>query len=769
MEFLPPALKAFAPYTQFIVYTEKKVPADYRTGAPCNAHDPNMWTNATTAINAAKNLGNGTGVGFVFTDNDPFFFLDIDNCRDGDSWSPLALTLFAMLPGAACEVSVSGNGLHLFGSTADMPLHVCKNTGLAIELYHTKRYVALTGVNACGDASVNFDAMLPELVAQYFPTAETTPPAEEWNTDAPEDYTGETDDHLLITKALNEAPSAHAVFGKGITFRQLYEGDSDALAKCYPPQNKESAYDESSADLALATKLAWYTGNHHDRILVLMWGSVLCRDKWYREDYLRRTISRACRSNLEWPKRKPDANNKSVTVDSQHSTPAKGFITAAQQVELFKNCVYVKNENKIYTGDWDPVSRDVFNNIHGGYRMPLDADGAKVTRYAWEAFLQSSINGAPAMVETTGFFPRLPHRAIITHDYDRVLNIYRPLNTPKIEGDASRFLRLLELMLPDERDRLIVTSYLAAILQNRGVKFQWCIVLQGVQGNGKTFISRAMEHAIGEKYTHIPNSSEIGGKFNAWMYCKELILVEDLNVRSHRDDTMEALKPMITSKRLEIEKKGQDKFTREVCANFILNTNHKDGVIKAETDRRFAVFYTAQQTLDDLNRDGMGAGGRFFTDLYGWAEKHDGYSIINHYLQTFEIPSEFNPATDCQRAPVTSSTPLVLALSRSVVEIEIEEAIDSGVQGFRGGWVSSHMLEKYLQEKRLAHRLSRSKRRDLLQGLGYVMHPMLVQGRAISVVMPDGVKSTLYVKVGSKNHDIVSNRDIEKAYTDAQN
>ena len=158
MDVIPEALVAFANHRQFIlckVTPSKtkpgkmdKFPVDYRTARVASAHNPDMWLDAKTAISIAKLYGDQYFVGFVFTDNDPFFFLDIDNCLQANgSWSPLALELIGALPGAAVEISQSRKGLHLYGSySGAMPEHACKNTDLGIELYHKDRFVVLTGV-----------------------------------------------------------------------------------------------------------------------------------------------------------------------------------------------------------------------------------------------------------------------------------------------------------------------------------------------------------------------------------------------------------------------------------------------------------------------------------------------------------------------------------------------------------------------------------------------------------------------------------------------
>src|SRR5215831_9913154 len=95
-------------YNQFIIYTilpsknrtgkKDKIPVNWRTGQPANAHDPKIWLSLDQARIKAKELN--AGVGFVFTDNDPFFFLDIDEAYDGSKWSNVAIDLATRFGGA---------------------------------------------------------------------------------------------------------------------------------------------------------------------------------------------------------------------------------------------------------------------------------------------------------------------------------------------------------------------------------------------------------------------------------------------------------------------------------------------------------------------------------------------------------------------------------------------------------------------------------------------------------------------------------------------
>ena len=240
------------------------------------------------------------------------------------------------------------------------------------------------------------------------------------------------------------------------------------------------------------------------------------------------------------------------------------------------------------------------------------------------------------------------------------MNTYVPVSVPRKEGDVTPFLTHLSRVLPDPRDQVILLSYMAACVQHKGVKFQWAPLLQGVEGNGKTLFTRCVAEAIGRRYTHWPRASQLSKNFNAWMVNRLFYAVEDIYVPDARREVIEELKPMITGENLEIEAKGVDQTSGDICGNFMFNSNHRDAIKKTGNDRRFCVLFAAQQEASHLQRDGLG--GSYFPDLYRWL-RADGYAIISEFLHTYAIPQELNPAGECQRAPITSSTATAIQAS----------------------------------------------------------------------------------------------------------
>jgi primase-polymerase (primpol)-like protein len=849
---LPEALQPLTSYAQFLVYKliwdetkqkYNKMPLNPRTLQPFEKgsnwqQDPNATTHYHHIQNVMERLPEGYGVGFLFTANDPFFFLDIDKCLQPDNtWSPIAMDLMGRLNGAAIEVSQSGKGLHIFGTGA-MPDHSNKNIPLNIELYTEGRFVALTGINAIGNAALDCTEGINNVITNYFPKREAD--VSEWTTIAVPEYTGPEDDEELIKKAC-EATGASSIFGGKASFTDLFLANVDALSTAYPDTEGIRAYDGSSADAALAQHLAFWTGKNCERIERIMRLSALVRDKWEREDYLIRTITRACgmqtavyskggavdttladslgavklraasdaqrnyaesiRSrklqevahDTELAKRLAhipsartwiDHENLSAVEIAAMITPIKSasdplgdtstgpkivsgyqYLAADQQLEYFKGCVYVQESHRVLTPKGVLLKTDQFNATYGGYIFQLDESGDKVTRKAWEAFTESQIIRYPK-AESSCFRPDLTPGAIIDQDGHKLVNTYVPVVTESVEGDITPFLTHLNKLLPVKMDREILLSYMAACVQYKGIKFQWTPLVQGTEGNGKTLLTRCVAYAIGDRYTHFPPANEISEKFNEWLFGKLFIGVEDVYVADHKREVIEVLKPMITNNKLAKRAMQQSQVTADLCANFMLNSNYKEAIRKSQSDRRFAVFYTAQQTEEDLKRDGMD--GDYFPNLYGWLNG-GGYAIVNHYLSNYDIPEEYNPAGKCHRAPETSSTVEAITASMGGIEQDIIEAIEEGRLGFANGWVSSVHLDKLLQHTRTTRAIPQNKRRDILKQLGYVWHPSLNNGRVNNPIMiDDNKKSRLYIRVGHVDAELTNAAEVAKAYINAQ-
>lgn len=707
-----------------------KVPFNPRTGNDIDPHNPVNWKSFDEAY------ATGHPTGFSLSEADPFFFYDLDGVLQSDgTWSQEAIDVCTALAGAAVEVSYSGTGLHIIGQCQKFLFADKKNKfGNGTHEFYVNRRLIAFGHGWVQGWQGQFDVDCTAQLLRIVPDRDPFELVDLTAGPCPE-YTGPEDDDTLIEKALR-SNSMGSLFGDRATFEHLWTGNAAVLSQLYPSMNGD-VYDRSSADAALMSHLAFWTGKDAARMDRLFRRSALMRDKYeLRKDYGPNTIKKAvslCKKVYDAPRPAQRIQNISTNLAEGNAPPLPSgeYMDIATQIQYFAGCTYILESHRVLTKDGDLLRAEQFKTFYGGYEFAMTGDNSKPTRNAFEAFTENRVHNFPK-VKRTIFRPHLQPGGI----YGDAVNVYFPIEVERTPGDVTPFLDLLQRLLPHERDRRIVLTYMAAMVQNIGTKFQWAVVLQGTQGNGKTFLAKCLEHAIGKKFCHSPAAEDMANPFNSYLENKLLITVEEIHM-SGRREILDTLKPLITNETIEIQPKGIDKRMVDNLANWWFTTNHRDAVIKTENDRRYSIFFTAQQNALDLERWGMG--GNYFPALWKWA-RSGGFANITDYLFNYQCDPEFNPADGCHRAPATSSTELAIRATLGTIEQMTIEAIEAGEMGFRNGWISSTMLQDISRKCKV--RLSPNKQHEVAEALGYV-----AAVRSPRFIMEEGgSKPTLYLR-----------------------
>jgi hypothetical protein len=142
------------------------------TDRKASSTDPATWRPHTEAV-AAVERGEAAGIGFVFGDDDPYFGIDLDTCRDIDTGAiePWAAEILARFNTYA-EISPNGTGVHLIGRGVK-PGSDCRK-GAQIECYDSARYFTMTGDVLPGYERIrNVQRVLTAWHHEVWPTAPT--------------------------------------------------------------------------------------------------------------------------------------------------------------------------------------------------------------------------------------------------------------------------------------------------------------------------------------------------------------------------------------------------------------------------------------------------------------------------------------------------------------------------------------------------------------------------------------------------------------------
>jgi len=229
-----------------------KVLYDVRTMQRAATDNPETWATFDQSVQSYSDQPDSfDGIGFVFSTKDDLCGIDFDNCiHDGEllegrvEW----LELFD----SYTELSVSGTGLHVIVRGAWGKGRRRKDPDL--EVYDRLRYFTFSGRSFGETKAIRWrQAELEEFKSRLFPEVER----EARPVSVP--VTKSTDELLrLAFKARN-----------GDSIERLYHG---AIG--------EYGGDDSAADLALCSKLAFWSGGNPVILDEMFRGSRLYRDKW---------------------------------------------------------------------------------------------------------------------------------------------------------------------------------------------------------------------------------------------------------------------------------------------------------------------------------------------------------------------------------------------------------------------------------------------------------------------------------------------------------
>jgi len=176
-------------------------------------------------------------------------------------------------------------------------------------------------------------------------------------------------------------------------------------------------------------------------------------------------------------------------------------------------------------------------------------------------------------------------------------------------------------------------KYLSAILKGR--KTNVMIVIRGLEGCGKNIILDAIAYGlIGDDYAVATSCPEkqFFNNFNSLLENRVFTIINEGT--SGLRNCMDIIKDLITSDKINIEKKGIDPITLKNYNNFIVDTNNCNIINITLTDRRFILL--------NCNNE-MCGNEEYFTELANDLKDESVLSAFYHYLiDEIDCPDDYD-------------------------------------------------------------------------------------------------------------------------------
>ena len=707
-------------------------------GKCASSTDPTTWATFEACWDTTILDSSYDGVGIVIDGTD-FQGIDLDDCRDPSTGalSDLAQEVLARVQGYA-EVSPSGTGIKLFsvtnlkGSTA--------NNNKGIELYDSGRYFTVTGHaltgheclpvleqdvgwlvelagNNIGPAPEKFQGTDAEMALANYRA-----PIDGWGLQrVVDEVLKHLDPDMSYPEWIKVGQILHHQGESGVEWLEAWDNWSAEsklgkylVGSCADKWRTFGALGSKNKGVATLASLLQQTKvprdvDHQLSIRQAMVSAKAQIESCTDDLLLRGSVADSIRNEATLDKNQREilvavwnAQHKNLTgsklqmKDVRELLGVNGRVAHNQSSEDMppwaKPWVYVTDVDKFFNVETkQEVSPRGFKSMYNRF-MPLNFFGQREQADLWATERWN--------LPTVSHKAYVPAAGSIFSMFGKLwANLYRKDSVPEMPDALSADHRAaidlvkkhFEIYFTDPRERELVVSWLAHNVQNPGVKIRWSPYIHGPPGDGKSYFGEFLGLCMGGQNVRSLNGSTLESNFTDWAMGYATTVVEEMKQHGHnRYDVMNRVKPYITNSSVEIHPKGKASYVAPNNTNYLFLSNYLDGAPVEHEDRRFMFLSSALalKTVKELTEQG------YFISLFSAIQNNAG--AIRSWVLTLPMHPEFFADG---RAPHTTTKDTVVEMSKSELDVLLEELIEQGAVGVHQRAISSAHLTRALKVK----------------------------------------------------------------------
>ena len=254
-----------------------------------------------------------------------------------------------------------------------------------------------------------------------------------------------------------------------------------------------------------------------------------------------------------------------------------------------------------------------------------------------------------------------------------------------------RIERHMEHMFSNERDRKLLLSWLAYAVQTNK-RSNWCPIVQGAEGDGKTTLATLMYAALGPLNVTTINGENLSEQYTPWAEGSLFCAIEEVRLHgNNRFDVLNKMKTYISNELVGIRVMRTNIYNVLNTVNYMMFSNSKTGMPIAENDSRYFPVFSNWQTkeaLDEFKRENP----NYYAEL---AEIANYGPAIRRFLLDYELHPDFDPN---KRAPSSEARQEMIDLNKSEEDEALELALaESNDPAFSGPILDTALLADALE------------------------------------------------------------------------
>lgn len=243
--------------------------------------------------------------------------------------------------------------------------------------------------------------------------------------------------------------------------------------------------------------------------------------------------------------------------------------------------------------------------------------------------------------------------------------------SPRDKQAIDRVKAHLKHLLQDEEAGMLL-DWLSWVVQNPGKHANYAVMLQGVEGDGKTFLAEMLRVVMGISNVTMLNAQILHSTFTDWTVGQCVACVEEVRLVNdgNKYEVLNRVKPNITNTVIEVHPKGKPVYNAINTTSYLLFSNYKDALPLDDNARRYLVLFSRWQSRDRI-REFKAANKHYYRKLYATLE--DAPGALRHWLLNHEQSEDFDPVGD---APETAAKKHMVFLSKPEFVQMLDQAVE---------------------------------------------------------------------------------------------
>lgn len=293
-----------------------------------------------------------------------------------------------------------------------------------------------------------------------------------------------------------------------------------------------------------------------------------------------------------------------------------------------------------------------------------------------------------------------PGRDAVFHTPEGIFaNTYREHEIPELPDkllprDKTAIKRVkahIAHLLTSEREQRLLLDWLSWVVQNPGKHVNWSILLQGTEGDGKSFFGFLMRAVMGVSNVRMLNAHVLEHPFTDWAVGQCLVCVEEVRLIKHQNkyEIINRMKPYITNDVIEVHPKGKPPHDALNTSSYLFFSNFRDALPLDDDGRRYCVLFSQWQRKD-LLQEFKDEHPDYYDNLYDAIAT--SAPALRKWLLEHEQAEDFKPKGD---APNTDARQYMIRQAQPEFIQSLDDLISDGVHALISERILSLSVMEY--------------------------------------------------------------------------